>query len=94
MTNKLIQDMTDEELAELSDEELMGMIDKSIKEVEDFNVEMQKKNDDLSAKAPADNVDTDAEDEIEDKKFMEETEGELDLGLNEAILDLATDEEE
>jgi hypothetical protein len=94
MTNKLIQDMTDEELAELSEEELMVMIDKSIKEVEDFNVEMQKKSDDLSAKAPADNADTDAEDEIDDKKFMEETEGELDLGLNEAILDLATDEEE
>jgi hypothetical protein len=94
MTNKLIQDMTDEELAELSEEELMVMIDKSIKEVEDFNVEMQKKSDDLSAKAPADNADTDAEDEIDDKKFMEEAEGELDLGLNEAILDLATDEEE
>jgi hypothetical protein len=85
-TNNTIQNLSDEELARLSD-------DKNIAELGEVNDEVEKTNNTLVQDAPEDKPEQDVLDEKEDNKFIEETEDELDLGINEAILDLASDDD-
>jgi hypothetical protein len=92
-TNNTTQDLSDEELAKLSDDELIERIDKSIEDLKEVNDEVEKNNNELEAGITEDKAGQDVLDENEDKEFMEEVEGELDLGLNNAILDLATDDD-
>ena len=93
-TNKTIQDLSDDELAKLSDDELISRIDKSIAEINEVNDEVERTNNSLIVDAPEDKPEQDLLEDEDDKKFMEETEEELDLGINNAILDLASDDEE
>jgi hypothetical protein len=92
-TNNTIQNLSDEELARLSDDELISRIDKNIAELGEVNDEVEKTNNTLVQDAPEDKPEQDVLDEKEDNKFIEETEDELDLGINEAILDLASDDD-